>query len=596
MTYAIGKPWTDIGDNVQRHGRRAGMLYKLTVAYFVLPCLIFLLTFTEWYVAVLAGIPLLAAVAFDYRFERGLSREAPVTRDGRLSLLLVVALAFCWTALFGAGFVGAQSGDQLKNHMIFKDLITLPWPVVFDAMPAEFRFLSYPLGFYLTPSLIAKGLGWSHGMLAIYIWSACGIALLWSWFTVFFGRYVWLAIAVFVLFSGLDMVGMVAMGHGTPLAGSHVEWWSDWTFLQYSSNATVMSWSMQHGAAQWLLPTLMFYRLVGRKTVRGATLMLATAAFWSHLTLLGILAFLPLVLRSRERIAKAFQDPTLLALPFFFVIVLFYASKAPGAIEAGALWNLWPADWFLPRLMWFCLLEFGVLALFIYATRSFRDADESLLFTSAVIILLLTPLYHIGWSNDVSMRVSAIPLFVLYLFFVSALMQAWQLQSKPVVAMAVAYIAVAAFTPVNEMFRHLSLMKAQTFFTARLFDEKWDRGVSRKEPNCLLTTIPRHFEVRVGDEIDIAKNGKLPITRVWIEGLYQGVCVPEGVTIKQGPARDAWLRLRFYRDGKRLRDKFVLRFRPPPEAIASIVTVWPGQYTGSQQSLFYRRLLKRDDR
>jgi hypothetical protein len=582
--------YSEIIQNVRRQTGKASFLYKFTILYFLLPCLVFLFGFTKWYVILLAGAPLVGAAFFDLRYESSVSEKFKLQSKSNYIFLAIFILAFLWTAIFGAGFIGPQTGDQVKNHMIFRDLFFFSWPVVYDSMPSEMYFLSYPLGYYLAPALMGKLFGWSVGAISIYFWTAIGIGLLWSWFSVFFSRFVWLAIAIFIFFSGLDILGLIAQGQSIPLAGTHIEWWAGWTFLQYSSNATVMSWSTQHGAAQWLLPTLMFYRFVCKKTVRGSTLLMSTAAFWSHLTLCGILIFIPLVVRSKTRLITAFKDTSLLALPFFFVVVLFYASKAPGSIDSGFIWDLWPIDWALPKLIWFCLFEFGVIGLFIYAVRDFSDSDEHWLFRSAIVMLSLIPIYSIGWSNDVSMRVSAIPLFILFIFFTSTVSQAWKIKFKPAISIAILYVCIASYTPINEMFRQVAQMLPQSFFTSEVTDVNWDRGINRIDKNCLITSIPRNFDLKIGDQVSVHGNGRLTIIKSWMNGPYQNLCVPTDVIIKQRPA--GRLSLQFYREDKKLQENFRFQFKLKPDAINSITSMWPQQYTGSRQSLFYKYFLR----
>lgn len=47
-----------------------------------------------------------------------------------------------------------------------------------------------------------------------------------------------------------------------------------------------------------------------------------------------------------------------------------------------------------------------------------------------------------------------------------------------------------------------------------------------------------------------------------------------------------------FRGGQRLRDPFSFNYPVRPEEIASIASLWPQQYTGPQDSFFYRYILK----
>lgn len=584
-------PYLSFGDlkDSPRRAAQASRLYVLSIAYFMLPCLIYLVGFTKWYVILFAGLSLVVAGFIDAKYE--LSRNKVVCSWwGDMKWFLLIMLAAClWTSMFGAGFVGPQTNDQIKNHMIHRDLFVYSWPVIYHDSSPEMRFLSYPLGYYLVPALVGKAFGWTIDTLAIFLWTALGIALLWSWFCVLFSRFAIFAVFIFIFFSGLDILGMAALGHGTPAAGTHLEWWSGWTFLQYSSNATVMSWSTQHGAAQWLFPMLLFYRLFVLREVRGSTLLVSIAALWSHLTLLGAALFLPLYFKEK-RISQLFKPLSLLPLPFLAVVAIFYASKAPGMIDTGFVWELWPISEFLPKLIWFNLFEFGILALIIFSIKSYWCEDERLLFIGTLVVLLVVPFYHIGWSNDVSMRVSAIPLFMLFVIFCTSIREAFLRKNKAAISVALLYMLVAMFTPMNEMFRQFYQIKHSAVFIDPLTDENWNRGVGRNSPNCFIiinSNVINEINPNVGDTVTIKGVGSFSVAESLVNGPYRNICVsPESTVITHRPAGSR--SLTFSRNGLLLEGKTHFYAKSRPEEIRSIIKLWPQQYTGSMNSIFFK--------
>lgn len=587
---ALHLPFSDFKESPIR-ASQASRLYVLSIAYFALPCFIFLAGFTKWYVMIVAGLCLAAAGYFDLKHEISRGHATHPWRRDVLWFLLIFAAACLWTTLFGAGFIGPQTPDQLKNHKIYHDLFQYAWPVIYPDMPPEMRFLSYPLGYYLTPAFIGKIFGWPIGTFSIFLWTSMGIALLWAWLYVLFARFAVMAIVVFTLFSGLDILGRIALNQGTPVAGSHLEWWSGWTFLHYSSNATVMSWSTQHGAAQWLFPMLLFYRLVVLKEVRGSALIVSIAAFWSHLTLLGAAVFLPLYF-SEKKIKDVLKDPSLLALPFLALVAIFYASKAPGAIETGFIWDYWTMEEALPKLLWFYLFEFGILALFIYSIKQTWDRDEKLVFLSSTFLLLIIPIYHVGLSNDISMRVSAIPLFMLFIFFCITIRESLQYKNKPVLALAFLYVIVGSFTSGNEMFRQLESIFPTNFFVSDLTDLNWNRGVNRMRLNCFMTTVPRDFALKPGDSVVVKGIGSFVINEASANGGFQNLCIsPTDAIVDLGPPVGP-RSLRFFRNESELKDRFHIRTLLPPDKIARAVSDSPQQYTGTVNSLFFKYFLR----
>ena len=174
-------------ENVNSQPDRASFLYKISIIYFLLPCLVFLIGFTQWYISLVAGAALVAATYFDFRFESSLSSSFKLFKPRNLIFISIFLVAMAWTALFGVGFVGpAFLLDQYVHHMIFRDLYLFSWPVKYENMPPDLYFLSYPLGWYLVPAALAKVFGWTTGLIALYFWTVIGIALIWSWLNLFF--------------------------------------------------------------------------------------------------------------------------------------------------------------------------------------------------------------------------------------------------------------------------------------------------------------------------------------------------------------------------------------------------------------------------
>ena len=145
-----------------------------------LPSILFVLGFLRWYV----GIPVAMAIAASYWFslrDHGKKREAPeeekeivcVSRGCFWTLLGIVTV---WCFLSGLGNLYYQSDDWSARNAIFRDLITLKWPVIYDKGVA----LVYYIGFWIPASLVGKAVyliggnaevAFFVGNLALLLWS-----------------------------------------------------------------------------------------------------------------------------------------------------------------------------------------------------------------------------------------------------------------------------------------------------------------------------------------------------------------------------------------------------------------------------------------
>ena len=567
-------------------------LFLISIIYLAFPGILFILFWIKPIYIPLILIPLAMSFMVEYQ-------KIKWSRSPHLLLLnffkqvkVPLMLAMLWTSIFGAGVLGPKTGDQVKNLAIFRELFVNKWPVIFENFPGSMHFLSYPLGYYLVPAGIAKLFGWKLGLICVSLWVTIGIALVFLWIKILFPKRFLLAILLFVFFSGLDILGYIAKGAGLPEASTHLEWWSGWTFLSYSSNALVMGWSSQHAITQWLVPCVLLYCVRSNKLEIHTFLFVAALGFfWSHLTIVGLIIFLPLFTKSKKLDWLNWKN--LYPLPYIALVLIFYSSKSPGSIPINTIWNLWSPHYIAARLPLFIFLSFGLISLILHLFLIFESSDEKKLFYASVSLLLLVPTIHMGWSNDFSMRVSSIPLFAIWFFAVQLSNQALETKNAGLKLVLVVYFFFASFNPLNEMFRQITQIAPQQFFTAAVTDSNWDRGINRAKPNCLITQIPRIFVLNSGDSVQIERQGTFRILTAWGSDGYQNICLDPNVRIVQKVSPESNLKLNFIRGDAILGNRFQLVFYSNLASTAGIASFSPEQYTGSDTSPFFKYLIRK---
>jgi hypothetical protein len=92
------------------------------------------------------------------------------------------------------------------------------------------------------------------------------------------------------------------------------------------------------------------------------------------------------------------------------VIVARYITLDAETIPGGWAFNDQPLGQYIKAYVWFCLIEFAVIAWALYRLKAF-----DVVLTIAVIVLLALPLYRFGAANDLAMRGSIPALTVLAL-------------------------------------------------------------------------------------------------------------------------------------------------------------------------------------
>jgi len=164
------------------------------------------------------------------------------------ALLCCLLIGFALMMSGGAGRFFYANIDWQVRDAVLRDMRINPWPFVY----APDEILRAPIGMYLVPALVGKALGQSGADLALLVQNGTltGLALAIA-SSLFDGpRSRMIGLAVFLAFSGLDIVGQAVVGHlGAVTPTAHLEGWGP---TQFSSTMTLAFWVPQHALAGWL--------------------------------------------------------------------------------------------------------------------------------------------------------------------------------------------------------------------------------------------------------------------------------------------------------------------------------------------------------
>lgn len=440
-----------------RHALRASALLTL-----LLPASAFLLTWVRLSVA----LPCVAAVAAAFigyvrsggNRAHGLFGETddafflPVS-----ALLLTVACALLWTFLSGIGGYFYQNEDHYGRNAIFHDLLDHSWPVYFDDTPYA---LNYYVAYWILPALIAKAVAFFLG--AGWLWPTANAALfvqtVWFLLIIFllllettqlpcankherltskaFGGHLYgtlavcLCLLVFVLFSGMDAL----LAPFNAEAWRHqIEWWAQ--CYQYSSHTTCLFWVYNQAVPAWLATML----LLSRPRDVGSFALIGLAALpFSPLPLVGMMIYfagmaLCLFARAARRngirrgvrtlVSSCLTARNLFAIaglaPVFCLYFMANAASGSAPLRFEPYVYAYGLPLALLRYALFALVEFGCLSLAM-GSRFARDP----MFWLTQLLLLLAPLFKIGYNMDFSMRASIPGLTTLCVYAIRFLLEA----------------------------------------------------------------------------------------------------------------------------------------------------------------------------
>lgn len=497
------------------------------IAYFCLlmPSVVFVLGFLRWYISVPVAVLLGAAYFFvlrDTKKEIELYEEKAITLT-KIQIAALVGTVMVWCFLSGLGNWYYQSDDWSARNAVFRDLIRFEWPVIYSAKNAA---LVYYIGFWLPPALIGKifygitsdiDVAFAAGNFALWLWSVICVTVVILMVMVFLNansrkRFL-TALAVFIGFSGLDIIGSLVwkFGFGVSIP-DHIEWW---TYFQFSSMITCLGWVFNQAILSWLA-TICF---LSEKKVRNyafiIVLMLSSAplpAVGLAMYMLGV-AVVKLYRAIREKQQKAFwcdvftpQNiiPILTLLPIYAAYYMTNVAVNVGQLDQPEFIERdWLATWIMVALIvasvilcivlklkkkglaealfftgvivaiFICSLSnlkiargylaFLLLEGVIYLVLIWRDNRREPLFYLTWVIMAICPLITVGTSVDFCMRASIPAVFILmilcvkYLFAHENTFKAKKINIETItVCLLIVALSIGAVTGIREIWRGIS--------------------------------------------------------------------------------------------------------------------------------------------
>jgi len=370
----------------------------------------------------------------------------------------LAAIALC--VLGGEGHFFFANYDWLTRDAVLADLVRQKFPVFYEYRGSEF-VLRAPLGMYMIPAAIGKLLGLRAAHLALLAQNVTILALALSVFVSMVRGRKAVFLAVFVAFSGIEIIGAWIAGSRLPEPGAfpwplqahqHLAWWNP--AFQYTNHVTQIFWVPNHALPGWWLAALCILHI--RREIDSTALVVAFAFlfFWSPLTLAGALPIVGyLVLRRHigELLAPRLLAACAAALCFLPIAIYLGA-------DAGSVPHRWlvavPGFWSFYVV--FIVIQIPHVAI-VASFWSRLDPASRTLSILSILVLLLIPFYRLGANNDFAMRASIMPLALLAFVFGSIVADMELRDGIRRIAAVAAIIVLGCITSVLEIQRALML-------------------------------------------------------------------------------------------------------------------------------------------
>ncbi len=389
----------------------------------------------------LAGVTSAAITALCARY----SEDLPPVPVKTFAAALLISLALF--ALGGEGRFFYANSDWQVRDAVLHDMATNVWPFAYDLHGTAY-FVRAPLGTYLLPAMFG-----TRCELVLLISNSLRLALVLTlaWHLFKSKRERAITLAVFILFSGWDVVGTaIYSALGAHLSWDHIERWN--FSYQYSSHVTQAFWVPQHAIAGWACALAFLLWRKGLVPIGFFAAMIPLVAIWSPLAIIGAIPFAILagfeVLRRRSLDRKDVAIAVLalaIALPTLLYLQI-DAAKVGMHVRIAHPWA------------WLFCVALEVLPFAYPLLRDHASPRADLPVILLILLLLIAmPLVLVGVNSDFQMRASIMPLALLSIYFgiwISRLLSEPAV-NKAKIAYALVAILLGSATPLLELRRAL---------------------------------------------------------------------------------------------------------------------------------------------
>lgn len=421
-----------------------------TLFYLSLPVLIFLVGWLK----LIIGIPLaLLLCAGVIAYLSGINtRSVNWQAVAKPQIMLTLLVAFGWVYLSGIGGYSNQDWDHHYRNAVFNDLLQFNWPIYFKFAPDyTFEFLAghkaalnYYFAYWLPAALMGKWAGQGVANASLLAWTYLGVLLVFfHLFRLLNSKHLLLAVVLFALWSGLDVLGKLLIQRHLVGFNEPIE---IYYYFSYTSFTTDLFNVFNQALPAWIV-TLWVLTYRERIPVLPIALLFPYGPFpFISLTLFYILYFivenydywrststLSFIQKSWSRIDLISASAAVVAIGFPFLafykahfpvnINQFFGARLVGESMSTSL-----------TIIGFYVLTFSLEAGLFYALiRWISPATykaHKTVFWLSFLLLLLIPLWEAGLWRDFASRGSIPMLTVLAFLMIRAISQV--IEQRPI--------------------------------------------------------------------------------------------------------------------------------------------------------------------
>ena len=439
------------------------------LAYLGVPALIFLATWLRPPFA-FAALALAAVAVWSALRHIRIALEIPYS-GAAIALIALVGIA--WTAMGGGSHFFYANLDWIVRDAVLADLTYTDWPPSYAFRDGAHYLLRSAIGFFLPIAAAGKLLGVEWLDKLVFVWTAIGtvIFLLLLPLPGRVGGRLLAALAIVVLFSGMDILGILILHGQWPIFPLRLEWW---TSFSYPSLSGQLLWSPNHALALWICAALFYRHWKHPDFVAYLCLLLPVVPLVTPFAAPAMAPFLLLLAIDRIRSDEGFGRLPTLAIIIGLLIGGIFLRLLTLDIDAIPVRNIVQEGLnqapdggrgLLSGYLVFVLVEFGILSLVLVPLLRHSIGIAAL----SIAVLFALPFAFFGPSNDLLLRVSTPPLVFLCIFCLRALVDEGQSLTRRH-AVLIAVLLIGAATPFNELWRTATFRRVPPDYSRTFLD------------------------------------------------------------------------------------------------------------------------------
>lgn len=448
---------------------------KLALVYLAIPAIIFLYGWYTPWLALPICLGLLYCICILPSF-----RVEPLPKQ-LIAILALIILA--WVTLSGIGGFVYQNFDHPYRNAILRDLVDYDWPVIYNDSTAEGgqSLLCYYFAYWLPAAIVGKlaGLEWAQRFL--FLWSAIGVLLFLRILTTLHPKRALALLLFLCICSGADIIPYAVTHLDSIRPWSHMEWYCSW---QYSSPTTCLFWVYNQTIPAWICAALLLctqLKLAQKVFISSLLFCFSPFPFIGFVLYVAIehcviIAQRMIKTRSVSQCISDELHELFLHRQWLYCCVgciFAYMTASFMGCTGRNIEVFFLHRFSLFRYLIFCLAEFAIPCLLMLKYR-YKVREVSVI----IGILATLPFFQIISFGDYVMRVSIIPLLMMYVFFFSFITA--NLHRKVLVTVCLIYIALGAFVPLSEMLRPVKHAITSDIQTTYIEDLKSHRNFNSK--------------------------------------------------------------------------------------------------------------------